>query len=225
MLSPGEFASQIDGPSVEREISRIGSQGSAYLDLARTLSSRVNNTAGWKPLGPAGARYELLAVRGEAVVFLDGQTNDRVVKLRGREENGFNAGFGCILGRNKMGRVDLVPGTLEQALEREFLTWQAFGFGCRVDSIIGDGEREDGLLLGQTFVEGDSPTPAEIQLWMKQRGWHWQNASRDISPPLCSTAWVRDGIAAFDAEPSNFIRNKSDKEIYPIDLVVCHWPD
>lgn len=121
MLSPQEFASQVDGVVIEAEIDRLISLHSAdAVETATRLSRRINRTVEWNPLGPEGARFRLMTSRGEAVVFWDdADAGERVIKLRGREENGFDTtGFGCILGRNARGLIELQPGTLAQAVIR-----------------------------------------------------------------------------------------------------------
>lgn len=40
----------------------------------------------------------------------------------------------------------------------------------------------------------------------------------------CS-AWRRDGIGAFDANDTNFIRCEADSELYPIVVIVWPLPD
>lgn len=32
-------------------------------------------------------------------------------------------------------------------------------------------------------------------------------------------------IGAFDANPTNFVKSAVDGQIYPIDLIVWHWPE
>jgi hypothetical protein len=90
MLSPQEFASQVDGVVIEAEIDRLSSLHSAdAVETATRLSRRINRTVEWNPLGPEGARFRLMTSRGEAVVFWDdADAGERVIKLRGREENG-----------------------------------------------------------------------------------------------------------------------------------------
>ncbi len=65
----------------------------------------------------------------------------------------------------------------------------------------------------------------EKPAWMESRGWQWQGENREISPPLSGNAWIKDGIAAFDTDSSNFIRSDADRLIYPIDLIVWPWPE
>ena len=144
------------------------------------------------------------------------------MKLRGREENGFgDAGFGCILTRNARGLISYGPGTITDAIERETLTWEAFGFSCRVLDVI---EGESALLLEQDFIEGEAPTDKEIHSYMTSEGWEWQHETPDVSPTLCRYAWRKGNLGAFDANPTNFIKSTVDGNVYPIDLIVWHWP-
>ncbi len=222
MLSQSEFASQIDGDALEKEIDRLSSMGGGWVGAAQILSRRINCTLDWAAFGPKGARYKIIASRGEAVVFWDND-NKCVVKLRGREENGFGtAGFGCTLKRDDRGLVTYFPGTMEQAIQREALSWKCFGFACRFENIIGD---EFGLLLTQDYVDGCAPTEKEIQEYMTGLGWTWLNGDAGVSPSLQQHAWKRGGIGAFDANETNFIKAHADGRIYPIDLIVWHWPE
>lgn len=219
MLSQRDFARLVDGPALEREIDRLTQKRGGWLDVAQILSRRINGTLDWEPLGPEGARYRIVGSRGEAVLFWD-EMQRRIIKLRGREENGYGtAGFGCILVRNARGMIEYGPGTLAQAVRREELSWEHLGFGCEFDDIIGD---EAGLLLAQRFIVGSTPTDREIRAWMTSRGWEPLTHARDVSVTLRDHAWQRDGIGAFDANDTNFIRCEADGELYPIDLIV--WP-
>ena len=218
MLTPAQFALQIDGPAVDREVSRLSDKGGAWVQAASVLSRRVNCTLDWEPLGAEGARYRIVASRGEAVLFWDTHTKNRILKLRGLEENGFgSAGFGCILGRDRHGMIGYEPGTLEQAIEREALTWREFGFACRYEDVIGAGV---GLLLAQDFINGGAPTLAEIRSYMTAHGWESLAKARDVNPTLCNHAWRRGDVYAFDANETNFIKSDADGKVYPIDLIV-----
>ncbi|MBN8421338.1 MAG: hypothetical protein J0L73_20665 [Verrucomicrobia bacterium] len=162
MLTQREFAQLVDGPSVDREIDRLTKKGGGWLQAAQILSRRVNGTLDWEELGPSGSRYQIVGSRGEAVLFWDSHLKNRIVKLRGREENGYGtAGFGCILARNERGMIDYGPGTLEQAMERERLSWEHLGFGCVFEDVIG--ADVSGLLLAQAFISGFAPTEQEIR--------------------------------------------------------------
>lgn len=223
MLSRQELAQLIDGPAFEREISRMSNLGGGWVDAAMVLSRRINRTIDWEELGPEGARYRIVSTRGEGVIFWDNEAETpTVVKLRGREENGFDdAGFGCILGRNALGRVDYAPGTIDDAIERERLTWEAFGFSCRVRDVVEDGVA---LLLEQDFIQGDAPGEAEIRDFMTAAGWEWLRSDPGVSRMVASHAWRKGDIGAFDANPTNFVKSSVDGQIYPIDLIVWHWP-
>ena len=222
MLSRTEFAAQIDGPAVEAEIDRLSRMGGGWLGAAQILTRRLNATLDWPVFGPEGSQFEILASRGEAVVFMD-RLNHCIVKLRGREENGFGgAGFGCTLGRDARGMISFMPGSIHQAMEREALTWENFGFACRYEDIL---EEEAGLLLRQDFVDGRAPSGKEIHHYMKEQGWTWMNGDTSVSPVLQPNAWKRGNIGAFDANETNFIKAHADGEIYPIDLIVWHWPE
>jgi hypothetical protein len=223
MLSRSELARLIDGPALDREIERLGKMGGGWISAATVLSRRVNWTVDWADLGPVGSRFRIVGSRGEAVIFWDEAADSpTLVKLRGREENGYgSAGFGCILTRDSHGRVTYAPGTLDQTLERERLSWQAFGFSCRFMDIIED---EAGLLLAQDFIEGTAPTEKDIHAYMTSNGWEWQCENREVSPTLASHAWRKGDVGAFDANETNFIKSAADGLIYPIDLIVWHWP-
>ena len=158
------------------------------------------------------------------MIFWDDQAEvPTLIKLRGCEENGFgDAGFGCILGLNARGEIAYMPGTMEQAVEREKLTWEAFGFSCRVLDEVEDGM---GLLLAQDFIEGTAPTEKEIHAYMTRQGWEWQRTNRSVSPTLCHYAWRKGSLGAFDANETNLIKSTLDGAIYPIDLIVWHWPE
>ncbi len=161
--------------------------------------------------------------RGEAVLFWDSHLKNRIVKLRGREENGYGmAGFGCILVRNERGMIEYGPGTVEQALERERLSWEHLGFGCVFEDVIGD---VDGLLLAQAFVSGTAPTEKEIRVWMTQQGWESLDEAKDVSTTLRQHAWRRGKIGAFDANETNFIKSNVNGQLYPIDLIVWMMPE
>ena len=188
------------------------------MQAASVLSRRINGTLDWEPLGRVGARYEIIGSRGEAVLFADQEDERRILKLRGREENGFgSAGFGCILGRDARGLITYQPGTLDQALEREELTWREFGFACRYEDIIGNG---DGLLLVQDFINGSAPTLREIRAYMEGQDWEFLATARDVSPILCDHAWRRGDVYAFDGNETNFIKSDTDGKVYPVDLIV-----
>lgn len=222
MLSRSELARLIDGPALDREITRLSKLGGGWVEIASVLSRRINWTLDWSDLGPDGARFRVVSSRGEAVLFDDRDNPNVIVKLRGREENGYGeAGFGCILSRNARGLVCYAPGTIADAIERERLSWQAFGFSCRVLDFVED---EAALLLEQDFIAGEAPTEKEIHAYMLGEGWEWMNAARDVSPTLTRHAWRKGGVGAFDANPTNFIKSRDDGRIYPIDLIVWHWP-
>jgi|GEM_PF-1065702 len=219
-LSQRDFARLLDGPAVDREIDRLSRKRGGWLDVAQILSRRINGTVDWEPLGPAGARFSVIGSRGEAVLFDDRMDESRIIKLRGREENGYGtAGFGCILVRNERGMIEYGPGSMSQALERERLSWEVLGFGCELEAMIGD---DAGMLLAQRFIAGTAPTEREIRAWMTAHGWEPLHMSREVSVTLRDHAWQRDGIGAFDANETNFIRSDADGELYPIDLIV--WP-
>lgn len=223
MLTQREFARLVDGPSLDREIDRLTKKGGGWLQAAQILSRRINGTVDWEPLGPANARYSVIGSRGEAVLFDDREDASRIVKLRGREENGYGmAGFGCILVRNERGMIEYGPGTVEQALERERLSWEHLGFGCVFEDVIGD---VDGLLLAQAFVSGTAPTEKEIHAWMTQQGWESLDEAKDVSTTLRHHAWRRGRIGAFDANETNFIKSDVDGQLYPIDLIVWTMPE
>ena len=225
MLIQREFALAIDGVAVDAEIDRLCKQGADGVAMAGRLSRRVNCTVDWESLGPDGARYRHMASRGEAVVFWDDLEKDRVIKLRGRPENGYETtGFGCILGRHRNGQIELQPGTLAQAVIRESLCWDQFGFGCDVEAVIGE---DIGLVLSQRWIRpahagSRASSQKEIKTWMKERGWEPLMNRRDVSISLRGEAWQRDGIGAFDVNETNFIRSEEDGLLYPIDLIV--WP-
>jgi hypothetical protein len=222
-ISQRDFAQLLDGPAVEREIDRLAKKRGGWLDVAQILSRRINGTLDWEPLGPLGSRYRIVSTRGEAVLFWDDHLKNRIIKLRGREENGYGtAGFGCILVRNARGMIDYGPGTMEQAVERERLSWEHLGFGCTVESLIGEGV---GMLLAQRFIAGTTPTDAEICDWMLRNGWEPLREHREVVVTLRDHAWQRDGIGAFDANDTNFIKCSADGQIYPIDLIVWPMPD
>jgi hypothetical protein len=223
MLTPREFARLVDGPALDREIDRLTKKGGGWLQAAQILSRRVNGTADWENLGPAGARYSVIGSRGEAVLFDDHEDASRIMKLRGREENGYGtAGFGCILVRNERGMTDYGPGSIEQALERERLSWEHLGFGCIFEKVIGD---VSGLLLAQAFISGSAPTENEIRAWMTQHGWESLAEARDVAVTLRQHAWRRGKIGAFDANETNFIKSDADGQLYPIDLIVWTMPE
>lgn len=225
MLTQRDFALSIDGVAIDAEIDRLCKQGADGVAMAGRLSRRINCTVDWENLGPDGARYRHMASRGEAVVFWDDLAGDRVIKLRGKPENGYETtGFGCILGRTKSGQIDLQSGTLAQAVIRESLCWEQFGFGCDVEEVIGE---DIGLILSQRWIrpadEGSrTALQREIKTWMAERGWEPLVNRRDVSISLSSEAWQRDGIGAFDVNETNFIRSEEDGLLYPIDLIV--WP-
>ncbi len=223
MLSRSELARLIDGPALDREITRLSKLGGGWIEVASVLSRRINWTLGWADLGPAGARFRIVASRGEAVIFWDeNASSPTLMKLRGREEHGFgDAGFGCILARNPRGLIGYAPGTMADAIERERLTWDAFGFACRVLDVVED---ESALLLEQDFIVGEAPSEQEIHAYMISEGWQWQRDSREVSPTLSSYAWRKGKLGAFDANSTNFIKYTHDGKIYPIDLIVWHWP-
>jgi hypothetical protein len=201
-ISQRDFAQLLDGPAVDREIDRLTQKRGGWLDVAQILSRRINGS------------------RGEAVLFDDRMDESRIIKLRGREENGYGtAGFGCILVRNQRGMIEYGPGSMAQALERERLSWEVLGFGCELEAIIGESA---GMLLAQHFIAGTAPTEREIHAWMTSRGWEPLQMRRDVSVTLRDHAWQRDGIGAFDANETNFVRSETDGEVYPIDLIV--WP-
>ncbi|MDI1315648.1 hypothetical protein [Prosthecobacter sp.] len=223
MLTQREFARLVDGPALDREIDRLTKKGGGWLQAAQILSRRVNGTLDWEVLGPAGARYQVVGSRGEAVLFWDDHLKNRIMKLRGREENGYGtAGFGCILVRNERGMIDYGPGTIEQALERERLSWEHLGFGCVFEDVIGDVE---GLLLAQAFISGSAPTEHEIHAWMTQHGWESLAEARDVAVTLRQHAWRRGRVGAFDANETNFIKSDADGLLYPIDLIVWTMPE
>lgn len=225
MLTQRDFALSIDGVAIDAEIDRLGQQGSDGVEMARRLSRRVNCTVDWENLGQSGSRYRHMASRGEAVVFWDDLAGDRVIKLRGRPENGFETtGFGCILGRNKHGLIELQPGTLAQAVIRESLCWEQFGFGCTVEAVVGD---DIGLVLSQKWIRPANTSSRtvlqkEIEAWMIERGWERLTDRRDVSISLRGEAWQYDAMGAFDVNETNFIQSEEDGLLYPIDLIV--WP-
>ena len=222
MLSRSEFARSNDGTSLNRELERLSRKGGGWVEVAAVLSRRINWTLDWEDLGPPGARYKVIGSRGEAVLLWDSLLKNQILKLRGREEHGYgSAGFGCILGRNVLGRVCYEPGTLAQAVERERLTWEEFGFACRVEDVL---EGEAGLLLAQDFIVGCAPLEREIHAYMLSEGWESLNGCPEVSPVLQSHAWRRGDVGAFDANETNFIKADADGKIYPIDLIVWHWP-
>lgn len=158
MLTQQELAGLVDGPSLDREIDRLTKKGGGWLNAAQILSQRVNSTVDWENLGPAGWRYQVVGSRGEAVLFWDNLLKNRIVKLRGREENGYGtAGFGCILMRNERGLIEFGPGTIEQAMERGRLSCEHLGFGCVFEAVIGNG---NWLLLAQAFIGGTTQIPS-----------------------------------------------------------------
>lgn len=222
-LTQREFAQLVDGPSLDREIDRMTRKRGGWLEAAQILSRRINGTLDWETLGPTGSRYSVIGSRGEAVLFDDREFPERIVKLRGREENGYGtAGFGCILTRNARGMIEYGPGTIAQALERERLSWEQLGFGCEFEAIIGE---EVGLLLHQQFIAGTTPSDREISAWMTEHGWKPLAERRDVAATLRTHAWERDGIGAFDANDTNFIKSDADGMLYPIDLIVWRMPE
>ena len=90
MLSRSEFARQIDGPAVDREMDRLSRKGGGWITAATILSRRINGTLDWETPGGAGARYRIVGSRGEAVIFWDNHVKNRIIKLRGIEVNGLH---------------------------------------------------------------------------------------------------------------------------------------
>ena len=89
MLSRSELARLIDGPALDREITRLSKLGGGWVEIASVLSRRINWTLDWAELGSESARFRIVASRGEAVIFWDmSATTPTLMKLRGREENG-----------------------------------------------------------------------------------------------------------------------------------------
>ncbi|MGY8643556.1 MAG: hypothetical protein ACKVJU_20985 [Verrucomicrobiales bacterium] len=168
MLTRQSFAKEINGPSVDDAVISAGKRGGGWLDWSAVLNRSLYKTLDWAPLGGEDARFRFLSSRGEAVIFRGDFQKDRVLKLRGLEENGFMGGFGSIIGRNERGKLDYLVGTLEQALERERPTWREFGFGCDVFDIL---EGEVGLVLEQRFINGEAPTETVIRDYMIANGW------------------------------------------------------
>ena len=219
MLAKRELARRINGPALDKEIDWLARKG--WLDAAQILSARVNRTVDWEALGDSAAPYSILASRGEAVVFFD-QSVGRVYKLRGREENGFGgAGFGCILMENEKGRLDLAPGTLQQAIKREDLAAEEFGFACEVEATI-DGE--DGLLLSQRFISGVAPTAKDVETYFLSLGWESLSSCRDLAIGIRPNAWRRGDVIAVDANETNLVKSTIDGRIHPIDLIVWRCP-
>ena len=191
-LSRSELAQLIDGASLERELERLGRKGAGWIEVASVLSRRINWTLDWADLGPDGARYSVIGSRGEAVLLWDNLLRNRIMKLRGQEVNGFGgAGFGCILGRGHLGRICYQPGTLDQAIERESLSWQHLGFSCYAEAIIED---EAGLLLAQDFIVGSAPTEQEIQAYMLANGWDWLQGCRKWRTCFVPSPWLHKRV-------------------------------
>jgi hypothetical protein len=196
--------------------------------MSSVLSRRINGTVDWSPLGGPDGRFQFANNGGESVLFKDSLDAGRILKLRGRPENGFDStGFGCILGRNRRGFIEVQPGTLAQALVRESLCWEQFGFGSTVAEIIGD---DAGLLLSQPWITPSpsvpvSKTRAMIDRWMRERGWEPLQERRDVVTTLRGEAWCRDGLGAFDVHEHNFILSEDDDELYPVDVIVWPLPD
>lgn len=225
MISREQFGQLVDGTSVDAEISRLSRQGGGWLTMAQRLSRRIYRTLDWTPLGGSDARYRLLATRGEAAIFWDNQLNNRVMKLRGLEINGFDGGgFGCILKKNARGFIDLTPGTLEEALDREALSWTELGFGCCVEEMITDGKDIVGLFLSQKFITGSAPSESEITQTMEEKGWKSLTHDEELAPKLRRFGWQKGDIMAVDANTTNFIKSVSDGKVYPIDLIIYHRP-
>lgn len=64
MLSPQEFANQVDGVAIEAEIDRLSSQHRAdTVEMASRLSRRIHRTVEWSPLGAEGSRFRLMTSR------------------------------------------------------------------------------------------------------------------------------------------------------------------
>lgn len=225
MLSQREFALLIDGHAIDVEMDRLVRQGADGVEMAGRLNRRIQRTVDWNPLGPEGARFRHMTSRGESVVFWDDLEAHRVIKMRGGQEHGFETtGFGCILGRNKHGLIELQPGTLAQAVIRENLCWEMFGFGCLIEEIIGD---DVALLLSQEWIRpsevvSSSNLKRQIRDWMTSQGWESLSERRDVSPLVCDDAWHRDGMGAFDVNENNFVLSADNGALYPIDLIV--WP-
>ena len=216
-LTRSSCAKKINEPSVSKAIDESTARGSGWLDWASNLTRRVYKALDWEPLGDHQAPYSLLASRGEAAVFWDGESNDRVLKLRGPGENGFMGGFGSILGPNSSGQIDFLRGTLEQAIEREAISWSEFGFGCTLEAVL---EEDAGALFAQQFINGVSPTPQEISEAMEQDGWESVSENSQLDPQIRKDAWYRNGILAVDGNPTNFVKSRADGKVYAIDLIV-----
>ncbi|MFC7339298.1 hypothetical protein ACFQY0_19045 [Haloferula chungangensis] len=149
---------------------------------------------------------------GEAVVF-GNSDEQQVIKLLGGDGK---AGFGWMMDRDPEGMWVIRPGGLEEALLRFQLMEGNFPTGLELDGV---GDDADFLLLRQPFLVGGNPTEAELNAWMRGRGWEPANLPTRLEM-LAELSWRRGEVVATDVRPENAILAESDGEIYPFDIIV-----
>jgi hypothetical protein len=204
-IEASDFIQSLDGGQVEGELSSIFRETPEF---GRSLAMRL---ADFHQTDSQG-HLTLIGGGGEAVVFFD-TAHQQVIKLLG---GAGKAGFGWTIDTDPEGLWVLCPGRLAESLCRFALAEEHFPTGL---DLHGLGSDASFLLLGQPFLVGENPSPAQLTDWMHRHDW------RPYLPPtrhdmLSTLTWQRGEIIATDVRPENAILAEADGEIYPFDFIL-----
>jgi len=200
------FRARLDTSQVEGELDAIFRESPEF---GRNLAQRLALFLETKCHGS----LTLIGAGGEAAVFGEPESQ-QVVKLCGPPAR---CGFGWVIRRDSAGFLTLVPGGLDEILDRLSLFEALFQSGISIDSI---GENYVFLLFRQPFIVGRHPTEAELHGHMRGLGWSPLNAPC-IGDTLEKLTWQKGRFLATDVRSENAIISEATGTLHPIDFIVA----
>jgi hypothetical protein len=203
--SLADFRARLDTRQVEGELDAIFRESPEF---GRNLAHRLSPFLETEESGS----LTLVGAGGEAAVFGD-PANQQVIKLCGPPAR---CGFGWVIRRDPSGFLTLVPGGLDEILDRLSLFEALFPSGISLDCI---GVNDAFLVFRQPFILGRHPTESELHGHMRSLGWspHHEPCFGDTLEKL---TWKKGRFLASDIRPENALVADSTGSIHPIDFIV-----
>lgn len=201
-----DFCARLDTRQIESELDAIFRESPEFgRNLAQRLSPFLET--------PESGSLTLIGAGGEVSVLFD-PTNQQVIKLCGPPAR---CQFGWLIRRNPEGILTLIPGSLDEILDRLSLFEALFHSGISIECI---GENDSFLAFRQPFILGRHPTVSELNNHMRSLGWtpHQEPCSGETLELL---TWKKDDYIATDVRPENALVAESTGSVHPIDFIVA----
>ena len=162
---------------------------------------------------------KFIADEGEHFVHFDENENKALKQTN-------NQSYGYVLDQAGPGlKLEPRPATPSEYLWRLGLQNAVFGDSIQVTGVGTDSYGTPTIHTSQPWVSGDPASMGDVRSFMESKGF-MQLPRQMLAPGVPSVlAWYRpsDHILAYDAKPSNFVRQGDT--IDPIDLIVTQYPE